>query len=121
MFATLQCFLLAGVLLLAKQMVQQFAGAVPCVWVFSVISAPEMKFQKGPNPASLCMTSKDAIPTTEECKNCGNPSAEELGESKGASGVVSSEPVMLWKSSLLPKAALLCWQCGQTAAGGSAC
>lgn len=28
------------------------------------------------------MTDKDAIPTTEEGKNCGTPSAEELGESK---------------------------------------
>lgn len=106
-------------LLLAKQMEQQFAEAVQCVCVFSVITAPEMKFQKVPNPG-LCMPNKDAIPTTEECKNCGNPSAEELGESK--------EPVV-WliltlsccRNNLLPEAALLCWQCSQTAAGGSAC
>lgn len=41
------------------------------------------------------MTNRDAIPTTEECKDCGNPSAEGLGESKGANGMVNSEPVML--------------------------
>lgn len=41
------------------------------------------KCQIQPGPS---MTDKDAIPTTEECKSCGSPSAEELGESKGASG-----------------------------------
>lgn len=94
-FASLQCFLPAGVLLLAKQMVQHFAEAVQCVCVFSVVTAPQMKFQKVPNPARPCMTNKDAIPPPQRsARTCGNPSAEELAESKRANGTVNSEPVI---------------------------
>lgn len=90
------------------------------VSVFSLSSQLlRWNFRKCQIQPGLRMTDRDAIPTTEECKNCGNPSAEELGESKGANRMVNSEPVMLQKSSLLPKAALLFWQHGQTAAGGS--
>lgn len=81
-------------LLLVKQMVQHFVEAVQCVCVFPLITAPEMKLQKVPNPG-LCVINKNTIPTTERCKNCGNRSAEVLGETERVNGVVNPEAVTL--------------------------
>ena len=41
------------------------------------------------------MINKDAIPTTEKCKNCGNHSAAVLGETERVSGMVNPEAVTL--------------------------
>lgn len=103
-------------------MVQHFVEAVQRVCVFPLITAPEMKFRKVPNPARpLCMINKDSVPTTEKRKDCGSRSAEVLGETERVNGMVNPEAVTLYKSSLLPNATLLFWQRGQAPAGGSAC
>lgn len=66
------------------------------VSVFSLsLQLLRWNFRKCQIQPGLCKTNKDAIPPPQRsARTCGNPSAEELAESKRANGTVNSEPVI---------------------------